>query len=116
MSKRCGRPRVPSIRRAGGLVIVLVLVVLVVFAARTVLRKLRSRPAATPDEQALWTATSSLDQACGMFKKRLKEAQAAVSSAQRKYVTAVSAAEKRVAKARTLPCLGRAGRIKVYED
>src|ERR1017187_5832799 len=65
MSKRCGRPRVPSIRRAGGLVIVLVLVVLVVFAARTVLRKLRSRPAATPDEQAVWTATSSLDQAGG---------------------------------------------------
>jgi hypothetical protein len=101
----------------GGLVIIVVLVVLVAFAARAVLRKLRSLPkAASPDERALWTATNSLDQARVRFKKELKEAEAAVSSARRRYVTAVSAAEKRVAKARTLPCLGRAGRIKVYED
>jgi hypothetical protein len=101
----------------GGLVLLLGLVALVVFGARVALRKLRSgRTPASPDEQALAAATNSLDQACRTFKKNVADASAAVSSAQRKYATAVSAAEKRAANARALPCLGRAGRIKVYAD
>ena len=101
----------------GGLVLLLGLVALVIFGARMALRKLRSgRALASPDEQALAAATNSLDQACRTFKTHVADASAAVSSAQRKYATAVSAAEKRAANARTLPCLGRAGRIKVYED
>ena len=101
----------------GGLVLLLGLVALAIFGARITVRKLRSgRAPASPDEQALAAATNSLDHACGTFKKNLKVARAAVFSAQRKYVTAVSAAEKRAPNARVLPCLGRAGRIKVYAD
>lgn len=88
-----------------------------VWAARKVMQTGRLRRAPlSPEDQALASATEALDQSRRAVAQSLRQVQSELDTARRHHAKAVSAAEKRLKHVQQAPCLGRVGKVKVYED